>query len=122
MQIFKLLLMNRIFKLFTCAAFIAVSSLAVAQTQDGVTAGKKDKATEITNTLTRRLTLTEEQRPKVQQMASEYVRQLDQLRADEKTFNDKKKILDANYQAKVKELLTDTQKAEFDVLINEQKK
>lgn len=111
--------MNRFIKIFSLTAFIAVASVASAQ-QTSEKPGK-DQATEMTNKIDRRVTLTEDQRAEVLTLAADYFNQLKVLKKDKETFEDKKAILEETYYNKVKAILTTEQAVKFEAFYKERK-
>lgn len=111
--------MNRFIKIFSLTAFIAVASVASAQ-QTAEKPGK-DKATELTNKIDRRVNLTEEQRTQVLTLTANYLTKQKEAKRDKATFEEKQKELEGSYYVEVKKLLTTEQAVKLEELYNEYK-
>lgn len=114
--------MNKIIRIFTLVAFVTTSFIASAQETTGSNAReKKDPAFELTNQIDRKLTLTAEQRPIVMEYAADYLNQIEILKKDKATYEEKRKELDGKYIVKMKEILTPEQDEKYEAWINELK-
>ncbi len=94
--------MKRFFQLISCAALMALSTATFAQTVDA----KKDKATDLTDKITRTCELSPEQAGSVKSLAVNYFAELDVLAQDKATYKEKKAEVEKKYEAKLKELMT----------------
>jgi opacity protein-like surface antigen len=113
--------MKNLFKLFALVAVMAISSASFAQVAQTTDKVGKDKASELTAKLSRKLTLTADQTATIKKMATDYFTSLEQLNKEDASYAEKKKRVEGDYINKMKEVLTAEQYTKFEEFVNEQK-